>query len=74
VVGVVIRHPVIASVVSVLAVLVALWAVELVQVKTGVERAREYWAQPQGEEGGLLYVAMGDSVTQGVGASRPDLG
>lgn len=51
-----------------------LWAAKLVRVKRGVGRARRYWSTPQGEAGDLLYVALGDSTAQGVGASRPDRG
>lgn len=50
------------------------WAVKLLQVRRGVDRARRYWSTPQGEPGGLLYVALGDSTAQGVGASRPERG
>jgi len=52
----------------------AVWCVRLARVKRGVAVARRYWAQPQGPSGGLLYVALGDSAAQGVGASRPDRG
>ncbi|MGJ7440359.1 SGNH/GDSL hydrolase family protein [Aquipuribacter sp. MA13-6] len=51
-----------------------LWGVKLVRVTRGIERAREFWSGPQGDPGGLLYVALGDSTAQGVGASRPDRG
>ena len=50
------------------------WCVRLRRVKRGVGLARRFWAQPQGAPGGLLYVALGDSAAQGVGASRPDRG
>ena len=50
------------------------WCFRLRRVKRGVALARRYWAQPQGSPGGLLYVALGDSAAQGVGASRPDRG
>lgn len=50
------------------------WCARLRRVKRGVEVARRFWAQPQGAPGGLLYVALGDSAAQGVGASRPDRG
>lgn len=33
-----------------------------------------YWARPQGRSGGLLYVALGDSAAQSIGASRPEHG
>ena len=39
-----------------------------------VERNADYWSQPRGDLGGLLYVALGDSAAQGVGASAPDRG
>lgn len=52
----------------------AVWSVRLARVKRGVAVARRYWAQPHGPSGGLLYVALGDSAAQGVGASRPDRG
>jgi len=51
-----------------------LWAAKLVRVRRGVDRTRRYWSTPQGEPGGLLYVALGDSTAQGVGASRPERG
>ncbi|WP_340292645.1 SGNH/GDSL hydrolase family protein [Aquipuribacter hungaricus] len=51
-----------------------LWTAKLLRVKRGVGRARRYWSNPQGEPGGLLYVALGDSTAQGVGASRPERG
>lgn len=35
-----------------------------------LERAAAYWEHPQGEPGGLVYVALGDSVAQGIGATR----
>ncbi|WP_380166256.1 SGNH/GDSL hydrolase family protein [Jannaschia sp. R86511] len=50
------------------------WAVKLVQVTRSVSRAAQFWSVPQGEPGDLLYVALGDSTAQGVGASRPDRG
>ena len=50
------------------------WLSRLVLEDVGVGRARTYWSSPQGEPGGLLYVALGDSAAQGVGASRPERG
>jgi lysophospholipase L1-like esterase len=55
-------------------VLAAVWAVELAQVALGARSNADYWAQPRGETGGLLYVALGDSAAQGVGASDPQHG
>lgn len=50
------------------------WGVRMVRLIRGVVAARRYWEQPKGTPGGLLYVALGDSAAQGVGASRPDRG
>lgn len=33
-----------------------------------------YWRARRKEDGGLLYVAVGDSTAQGIGASRPERG
>ena len=68
------RHPVLA--VSLLAVLAAVgvWLVKIVQLQARVEEHRESWSQPRGEPGGLVYVALGDSAAQGIGASRPERG
>ena len=54
--------------------LLALWAGRLVRLARSVDKYADYWSKPQGELGGLLYVALGDSAAQGIGASRPDLG
>ncbi len=50
------------------------WAVKLTLVGRSVSRAADFWATPQGDPGGLFYVALGDSVAQSVGASRPERG
>jgi acyl-CoA thioesterase I len=68
------RHPRLSAAVAVVATLISLWGVKLVQVARGVDQARVYWSQPRGEPGGLLYVALGDSAAQGIGASSPDRG
>lgn len=39
-----------------------------------MEDYARWWEQPRGEPGGLLYVALGDSAAQGIGASRPGRG
>lgn len=68
------RHPNAAALIAAVLVLVAVWAVKLVQVALGARSNADYWSQPQGETGGLLYVALGDSAAQGVGASDPQHG
>lgn len=54
--------------------LLGFWLAKLVRVCRNVRRYADHWAVPQGDSGGLLYVALGDSAAQGVGASRPELG
>jgi acyl-CoA thioesterase I len=50
------------------------WGGLALQVRASIDDLASYWAQPQGEAGGLVYVALGDSAAQGVGASGPDHG
>ena len=44
------------------------------EVGRSVQRACEFWEVRRGCPGGLLYVALGDSAAQGVGASSPERG
>ncbi len=68
------RHPVLTVLSTLLVVTLAVWGVKLIGEYRGVERARDFWSSAQGESGGIVYVALGDSTAQGVGASRPDRG
>ncbi|MGI8984177.1 MAG: SGNH/GDSL hydrolase family protein [Acidimicrobiales bacterium] len=52
----------------------AFWGVQLWQLREQVDRYRRYWSEPRGDRGGLVYVAVGDSTAQGIGASRPERG
>lgn len=44
------------------------------QLYRSVRLYEQHWAQPQGDAGGLRYVALGDSAAQGIGASAPERG
>ncbi len=55
-------------------VLLLIWGVAVLKMGVSVGEDRRYWAQPRGEAGGLLYVALGDSAAQGIGADAPDRG
>ncbi len=59
---------------SVSAVPLAVWSARFTRLRSSLTRNAAYWAQPRGDAGGLLYVALGDSVAQGIGASSPDNG
>lgn len=45
--------------------------IALVRLKLSVASNDAYWKQRAEEKGELLYVAIGDSAAQGVGASKP---
>lgn len=46
----------------------------VLRVWRSVDAHRDYWALPVGPAGGLRYVALGDSVAQGIGAASPQRG
>ncbi len=67
-------HPALATMLVLALIVAGVWAVKLAKVARSVDAYATYWAQPRGEAGGLLYVALGDSAAQGIGASRPERG
>ena len=67
-------HPAVATALALVLVVGTVWAVKLAKVARSVDTYATYWAQPRGEAGGLLYVALGDSAAQGIGASSPERG
>jgi acyl-CoA thioesterase I len=68
------RHPVLVSALAVAVAVGSVWVSKLVAVVRSVESSASYWSEPRGEPGGLLYVALGDSAAQGIGASSPSKG
>ena len=68
------RHKVVSAMLALSLALVAWSGVRLWQLRHSVGRHRAYWSVPRGDAGGLLYVALGDSTAQGIGASRPERG
>jgi len=54
--------------------LAGFWGIRLWRLNGDVGRYAKYWSQPHGGTGGLVYVALGDSAAQGLGASSPELG
>jgi lysophospholipase L1-like esterase len=50
------------------------WAVRLARLRRSVDRHYRYWNIRSQQPGELCYVALGDSATQGIGASRPERG
>ncbi|MFC6852360.1 SGNH/GDSL hydrolase family protein [Aquipuribacter hungaricus] len=68
------RHPVLTAAGCLLLLTVVIVVFRAVGTQQSVARTRAYWSEPQGEPDGLLYVALGDSAAQGVGASSPDKG
>lgn len=53
---------------------ITIWGVKLWQLRASGSEYAQWWDQPRVTEDGLVYVALGDSTAQGVGASRPDRG
>lgn len=68
------RHRVISALLALMFAMTASWGMALWQLRRSVERYRVYWSVPRGETGGLLYVALGDSTAQGIGAGGPERG
>lgn len=54
--------------------LVAVPAYRWLRVTTSVQRHKLYWTRRQLRPGELRYVALGDSLAQGIGASHPERG
>jgi acyl-CoA thioesterase-1 len=52
----------------------SLWIYNIIRLRNDVRSFSNYWSIPQGETGGLVYLALGDSAAQGIGASRPGRG
>jgi lysophospholipase L1-like esterase len=65
---------VVAGLTAVALVLSGVWGLALLRLARSVNSSATYWSEPRGQTGGLLYVALGDSAAQGIGASRPDRG
>ena len=68
------RHPLLSALLALTLGLVGIWGVRLWHLQQEVDRYRRYWSMARGEPGGILYVALGDSTAQGIGASGPDKG
>ncbi len=54
--------------------LVLTWIYFIIQLSKQPTDNAKYWSKPIGASGGLVYVAMGDSAAQGIGASSPQKG
>ncbi|MEW6155398.1 MAG: SGNH/GDSL hydrolase family protein [Actinomycetota bacterium] len=68
------RHQVLAAVLALSLALGGWWGVRLWQLRSSVSQYRSFWSVARGEAGGILYVALGDSTAQGIGASGPERG
>lgn len=57
-----------------LALVVVAEAAAMVYMKLSVQRYAAYWQERAREPGEFVYVALGDSTAQGIGATSPDKG
>lgn len=67
-------HPKLTIALTVLSLFALTWGYKLIILRHSVNTYAEYWSIPRGEKGGLLYVAIGDSAAQSIGASEPQKG
>lgn len=68
------RHPWRAALAGLLLGVLVGQGVTLVLLWRSVPAYQAFWGRAHGRSGGLLYVALGDSAAQGIGASRPQRG
>jgi acyl-CoA thioesterase-1 len=68
------RHKALSALLALTLALAGVWGVRLWQLRHDVGRFSDFWSLPRGEAGGLVYVAMGDSTAQGIGATSPERG
>lgn len=68
------RHPAVAAALALALLAGSVWAVKIGKLARSASSNAQYWSSPHGQSGGLLYVALGDSAAQSIGASRPALG
>ncbi|MDQ3610495.1 MAG: SGNH/GDSL hydrolase family protein [Actinomycetota bacterium] len=66
------RQPPARFLVAVAAGLLGAWVIKLVRLTRSVMTYGQYWSTSSGTPGGLVYVALGDSAAQGIGASQPE--
>ena len=62
------------TIIGLFVVLISIWISKLFKLRGQIPSYSDYWSVPRGETGGIIYLALGDSAAQGIGASRPDKG
>ncbi len=68
------RHKTLSALLVLTLSVLGVWGSKLWHLRQEVDRYARHWSAPQGEAGGILYVALGDSTAQGIGASGPEQG
>lgn len=59
---------------AVVLIIAGVWGYKLFALSGSVESYAKYWDNRAQERGEILYVALGDSAAQGIGASQPGKG
>lgn len=54
--------------------LVLFEALKLLELRSSIDRYASYWKDQATEDGAFVYVVVGDSAAQGIGASAPQFG
>lgn len=65
------RGSIVRIIVVILAVLVVIQIVSLVLLYVSVGSYKKFWTQKAKEPGEIIYLALGDSAAQGIGATSP---
>lgn len=68
------KLPHILYLIAVVSLLIFVQAVRLILLYNQVARYKTYWNHRASKSGQILYVALGDSAAQGIGASKPQHG
>ncbi|MEO6205836.1 MAG: SGNH/GDSL hydrolase family protein [Mycobacteriales bacterium] len=69
-----VRHPARDATIFFVAAAVTRQVVGVLGLRRSISHRADFWQRVATEQGELLLVVLGDSVAQGIGASRPELG
>jgi len=62
------------SILTLVVATLAFWVYKLIRLHRSISTYRSYWLKRKDQPGDFVYVALGDSAAQAVGAKRPEDG